>query len=414
MVGSFNHEKDTTMTQPKTDLNRTMISQFKQALMEDSDFLRPLIQTVAQELLEEEMNEAIGARKGERTVSRLSYRSGHYPRTLVTRVGKIELMVPQDREGRFSTAIFERYQRSEKALVSALIEMYIQGVSTRKVGEVAKELCGHDFSASAVSRMNKTLDGELERFARRRLEVEYPYLIVDARYEKVRIDGVIRDCAVLVAVGINWDGRREILGVEQANRESHTSWKDFIICLKKRGLSGVRLVITDDHAGLRKAIREVLPEALWQRCYVHFLRNALDHLPRKADDDCLQELRWIYDRRDTAEARRDLLAWIERWASRYRKLVDWVEQHIEETFTFYSFPRAHHKHVKSTNMLERFNQELKRRSHVVRIFPNEAALLRLIRALCVETHEDWIEAHRYLNMTHLRDHLKIALEADAA
>lgn len=402
------------MTKDISDLKQTMIAQFKQALKEDSDFLRPLIQTIAQELLEEEMNEAVGARKGERTSNRLSYRSGHYPRTLVTRVGKIELMVPQDREGRFSTAIFERYQRSEKALVSALIEMYVQGVSTRKVGEVAKELCGHDFSASAISRMNKTLDEELKRFAERRLEVEYPYLVLDARYEKVRIDGVIRDCAVLIAVGINWDGRREILGVEQANRESATSWKDFLLSLKKRGLSGVRLTITDDHCGLKKAVREVLPEAVWQRCYVHFLRNALDHLPRKADDDCLQELRWIYDRRDSAEAHRDLQAWIQRWGPRYPKLVDWVEDQIEETFTFYSFPRAHHKHIKSTNMLERFNQELKRRSHVVRIFPNEAALLRLIRALCVETHEDWIEAHRYLNMTHLRDHLKSTLQSEAA
>lgn len=402
------------MTKDITDLKQTMIAQFKQALKEDSDFLRPLIQTIAQELLEEEMNEAVGARKGERTANRLSYRSGHYPRTLVTRVGKIELMVPQDREGRFSTAIFERYQRSEKALVSALIEMYVQGVSTRKVGEVAKELCGHDFSASAISRMNKTLDEELKRFAERQLEVEYPYLVLDARYEKVRVDGVIRDCAVLIAVGINWDGRREILGVEQSNRESTTSWKDFLLSLKKRGLSGVRLTITDDHAGLKKAVREVLPEAVWQRCYVHFLRNAMDHLPRKADDDCLQELRWIYDRRDSAEAHLDLQAWIQRWGSRYPKLVDWVEDQIEETFTFYSFPRAHHKHIKSTNMLERFNQELKRRSHVVRIFPNEAALLRLIRALCVETHEDWIEAHRYLNMTHLRDHLKSTLQSEAA
>ena len=402
------------MTQDIKDLKTTMIAQFKQALKEETDFLRPLIQTLAQELLEEEMNEAVGARKGERTAHRLSYRSGHYPRTLVTRVGKIELMVPQDREGRFSTAIFERYQRSEKALVGALIEMYVQGVSTRKVGEVARELCGHDFSASAVSRMNKSLDAELKRFAERALEVEYPYLIVDARYEKVRIDGVIRDCAVLIAVGINWDGRREILGVEQASRESATSWKEFLLSLKKRGLNGVRLAITDDHAGLKKALREVLPEAIWQRCYVHFLRNALDHLPRKADDDCLQELRWIYDRRDSAEAQRDLQAWIQRWGPRYPKLVDWVEDQIEETFAFYRFPRAHHKHIKSTNMLERFNQELKRRSHVVRIFPNEAALLRLIRALCVETHEDWIEAHRYLNMTHLRDHLKTTLQSEAA
>jgi len=402
------------MTKTKQDQKKTTMEHYRQALSEDGEFLRPLIEMVLQTVLEEEMNEALGARKGERTEARLGYRSGYYARTLVTRVGKVELQVPQDRQGRFSTAIFERYQRSEKALVTALIEMYIQGVSTRKVGEVAKELCGHDFSASTISRLNKTLDAELARFAARALEVEYPYVIFDARYEKVRQDGLIRDSAVLVAVGINWDGRREILAVELANRESRSSWKDFLLRLKERGLRGVRLAITDDHAGLRGAIGEVLPEAVWQRCYVHFLRNALDHLPRKADDDCLQELRWLYDRRDLEEARRDLRAWIERWASRYPKLVDWVEQSIEETLAFYRFPRAHHKHIKSTNMLERLNQEIKRRSHVVRIFPNEASCLRLIRALCVEFHENWIEAHRYLNMTHLRDHLKTLLQDQAA
>lgn len=402
------------MTKLTEEQKKTTMERYQQALSEDGEFLRPLIETLLQQLLEAEMEEALGARKGERTTARVGYRSGYYTRTLITRVGKVELRVPQDRDGRFSTAIFERYQRSEKALVTALIEMYIQGVSTRKVGKVAEELCGHDFSASTISRLNQSLDAELARFAARALEAEYPYLVLDARYEKVRQDGLIRDSAVLVAVGINWDGRREILAVELANRESRSSWKEFLVRLKQRGLRGVRLAITDDHAGLRQAIAEVLPEAVWQRCYVHFLRNALDHLPRKADDDCLQELRWLYDRRDLEEARRDLRAWIERWASRYPKLVDWVEENIEQTLAFYRFPRAHHKHIKSTNMLERLNQEIKRRSHVVRIFPNEASCLRLIRALCVEFHENWIEAHRYLNMTHLRDHLKTLRQDQAA
>ena len=310
------------MTQNKTDLNQDMITQFQQALTQDKDFLRPMIQATLQELLEEEMNRVVGACKGERSEGRLGYRSGHDPRTLVTRVGKIELMIPQDRDGRFSTSIFERYQRSEKALVGTLVEMYVQGVSTRKVGKVARQLCGHDFSASAVSRLNKKLDHELERFCSRQLEVEYPYLILDARYEKVRLDGVIQDCAVMIAVGINWDGRREILSVELENRESHSSWKDFLSRLKQRGLHGTRLTITDAHEGLRKAVREVLPGTSWQRCYVHFLRNALDKLPKKADEECLQELRWIYDRRNLTEARRDLGNWIERWGTRYGKLVD--------------------------------------------------------------------------------------------
>jgi transposase-like protein len=383
--------------------------ELKQALMQDGDFLKPLVQLVLQELLEAEMEDTLGASKGERAEGRKGYRSGYYTRGLITRVGKLELRVPQDRQGRFSTEIFERYQRSEKAFVNTLAEMYIQGVSTRKVKAVTEELCGHAFSASTVSAMNVRLDQELSQFSSRRLETEYPYLILDARYEKVRLDGVIRSQAVLVAIGINWDGRREVLGVELANRESLNSWKEFLEGLRKRGLRGTELVITDDHQGLKKAVAEVLPEAAWQRCYVHFLRNALDHLPRKADDDCLMELRWLYDRKNLEEARRDLGVWLTKWQARYPKLCNWVEENIEETFTFYRWPLAHHKHLKSTNMLERVNEELKRRSHVIRIFPNPESCLRLMRALAVEIHEDWIEQHRYLNMELLREHKKLKL-----
>jgi putative transposase len=383
--------------------------ELKQALMQDGDFLKPLVQLVLQEVLEAEMEDTLGAGKGERVEGRKGYRSGYYTRGLITRVGKLELRVPQDRQGRFSTEIFERYQRSEKAFVNTLAEMYIQGVSTRKVKAVTEELCGHAFSASTVSTMNVRLDHELAQFSSRRLEAEYPYLILDARYEKVRLDGVIRSQAVLVAIGINWDGRREVLGVELANRESLNSWKEFLDGLRQRGLRGTELVITDDHQGLKKAVAEVFPEAAWQRCYVHFLRNAIDHLPRKADDDCLMELRWLYDRRSLEEARRDLGVWLKKWQSRYPKLCNWVEENIEETFTFYRWPLAHHKHLKSTNMLERVNEELKRRSHVIRIFPNPESCLRLMRALTVEIHEDWIEQHRYLNMELLREHKKLKL-----
>jgi putative transposase len=378
----------------------------KEIFAEQEDFLRKLIEQVVQQLLEAEMEEAVGAQKSERTADRLGYRSGYYSRTLMTRVGKLELRVPQDRQGRFRTEVFERYQRSEKALVGALAEMYVQGVSTRKVKAITEELCGHEFSASTISRINQSLDEELEKFARRPLEEEYPYLVVDARYEKVREEGVIRSQAVLVAIGISWDGRRCVLGVELANRESQSSWKQFLEGLRQRGLHGVLFVVSDDHSGLRKAIREVLPEAAWQRCYVHFLRNALDYLPRKADDDCLMELRWIYDRRNLEEARRDLTAWLAKWGSRYPKLCAWVEENIEETLTFYRLPGQHHKHLKSTNLLERLNEELKRRTLVVRIFPNGASCLRLIRALAVEMHENWIEATRYLNMDLLREQQK--------
>src|SRR5262245_7006525 len=327
------------MTQTKHKAERT---NWKELIGDQEDFLRPLVREVVQQVLEAEMEEAVGASKGERTPERVGYRAGYYGRTLVTRVGKLELRVPQDRQGRFRTEIFERYQRSEKALVAALAEMYLQGVSTRKVKAVTEELCGHEFSASSISRMVKQLDEELEKFAQRRLEEAYPYLILDARYEKVREDGAVRSQAVLVAIGINWEGRRCILGVDLANRESASSWKEFLVSLRKRGLNGVDFVGSDDHAGLKKAIQEVLPEAVWQRCYVHFLRNALDYLPRKADDDCLMELRWIYDRRNLEEAQRDVATWLAKWSARYPKLCNWVEENIHETLSFYRLPRQHH------------------------------------------------------------------------
>ena len=375
-------------------------------LAEDRDVLKSIVSEALQQTLEAEMDEALGAEKSERTPNRVGYRSGYYGRTLVTRVGKIELRVPQDRQGRFRTEVFERYQRSEKALTAAMMQMYLQGVSTRKVKAITEELCGHEFSSATISRIVAALDEELERFSRRRLEDDYPYLVLDARYEKVREEGTVRSQAVLIAIGIDWEGRRNVLAVELANRESASSWKEFLTALRERGLHGVQLAISDDHAGLRRAIREVLPEATWQRCYVHFLRNALDYLPRKADDDCLMELRWLYDRRNVEEVRRDLAAWLAKWATRYPKLCSWVEENIEETLSFYRLPRQHHKNLKSTNMLERIMEEIKRRTLVVRIFPNAASCLRLVRALAVEMHENWIEAIRYLNMEPLREQKK--------
>lgn len=385
---------------------RTETSDWKALFAGDADLMREIVRAAVDEILEVEMTEALGAERGERTEGRLGYRAGYYQRSLVTRVGKLELRVPRDRDGRFSTQLFERYSRSEKALVGALAEMYVQGVSTRKVKAITEELCGHSFSASAISRINATLDESLAEFAGRRLEEPYPYLICDARYERVREGGVIRSQAILVAIGVNCDGYRCVLGVEAAPRESTTSWRDFLLGLRERGLAGVELVVSDDHPGLRRGIAEVLPEAAWQRCYVHFLRNALDHLPRKVTDDCLQELRWLYDRRSLAEAQRDLAAWLARWQATYPGLCDWAEENIAETLTFYRLPREHHKHLKSTNMLERFNEEIRRRTRVVRIFPNRESCLRLIRALAVETHEGWLEEHRYLNMALLAEQKK--------
>ena len=269
--------------------------------------------------------ECLQAGKHERNDQRLGYRSGYYRRRLLTRVGTIVLRVPQDRAGRFSRQVFEQYQRSEKALVAALAQMYVQGVSTRKVAAITQELCGHEFSASSISMITARLETQLEQFSRRRLAEEFSYVVLDARYERVREGGVIVSRAILVALGIGWQGRRQVLAVECANRESQSSGREFLLQLKERGLTGVKFVVSDGHPGLKAAIREVLPAAWWQRCYVHFLRNTLDHLPRQADDDCLPELRWMYERRDVEEARRDLRQWLEKWSNKYPKLCAWVE-----------------------------------------------------------------------------------------
>ena len=230
-------------------------------LLSEEDAIKKLMQTLLQEVLEAEMDQAVQASKSERIAGRLGYRSGHYPRTLVRRVGKLDLRVPQDRKSRFSTELFERYQRREKALVAALMEMYVQGVSTRRVKAITEELCGHEFSASAVSTINQKLDAELTRFMTRRLEEEYPYVILDARYERMREGGVGQGRVVSITLGIGWDGRRHMLSVELANRESATSWKDHLLALKARGLRGVRFVVSDDHPGLKRAVMEALPEA---------------------------------------------------------------------------------------------------------------------------------------------------------
>jgi transposase-like protein len=297
----------------------------KELLSQSPDGLREIVRAVMQEMLEAEMTDALQAEKGERTATRLGYRSGYCSRTLVTRVGKPELRVPQDRDGRFSTELFERYQRSEQALVATLAEMYVQGVSTRKVKAIAEELCGHSFSASAISAINKRLDDSLAQFTSRRLEEPFPSLILDARYEKVREGGIVASQAVLIAVGIDWDGRRQILGVEMANRESQSSWRTFLLGLRERGLSGVELVVADDHAGGPPSVR---------CCPKPPTRGAM----------CTS-------------------------SGMPSRLVAWAEETIEETLTFYRLPRQHHK---STNMLERLNEEIRRRTYVVRIFPNAA------------------------------------------
>ena len=385
------------------------MEEVKALFTENPDAFRTLLQKVVQDALESEMENFLEAGPYERTETRRGYRAGYYSRRMETRVGTLTLRVPQDRDGNFKTELFERYQRSEKALVSSMMEMYIEGVSTRKVAKVTEVLCGTEFSAATVSSLTKKMDESLKKFANRPLTEAYPYIILDARYEKVRIDGIVQNQAVLIALGISWDGRREVLGVELAQKESKSIWKDFLVGLKERGLHGVEFVVSDDHCGICNAVSAVLTEAIWQRCYVHFLRNALDHMPKKhIDPACMMELRWIYDRRTIDEAMSDLKAWLSKWSEKYPTLCEWVEENIGETLSFYKLPHVHHKHLKSTNMLERMNQEIKRRTHIIRTFPNRESCLRMVRALAVETHEAWQVETRYLNMDELKEYKKEA------
>ena len=374
------------------------------ALLDDSGFLREIVQRVLQEVLEAEMTEHVGAAPYERVEGRTGRRNGHKPRALRTRVGTLNLLVPQDREGTFSTRLFSRYQRNEKALCLALMEMYLEGVSTRKVKDITEALCGTSFSKSTVSSLAGSLDSELGAWRGRRLEAEaYPYLFVDARYEKVRVDRRVVNQGVLVVSGVRDDGFREILGVEVANTESEATYQELFRSLKRRGLSGVELVVSDDHEGLKAAIARHFQGASHQRCQVHYARNLLGMVGVTRRKELAEGLRGVFaaPSREVALGLASELA--DRWRGGYPGVAEHVEEHIEECLTCLAFPESHRRRIRTTNSLERFNQELKRRTRVVRIFPNREACLRLVSALAVEQSEEWLTGRRYLDMGDLAE-----------
>jgi transposase-like protein len=379
-------------------------------MLDDPAFLRELVERVVQQILEVEMTEHIGAAPYERAQGRTGHRNGHKPRTLRTRVGALNLMVPQDREGTFSTRLFSRYQRNEKALVLALMEMYVEGVSTRKVKEVTEELCGTSFSKSLVSSLAGSLDSELSAWRERRLEAEaYPYLFVDARYEKVRIDGRVVSQGVLVVSGVRKDGFREILAVEVSDTESEATYHELFRSLKRRGLSGVQLVVSDDHGGLKAAIARHFQGATYQRCQVHYARNLLGMVSYARRKELAADLRGLFAAPDRHSALEFASCVAEKWrGSGQEKVASHIEEHIEECLACLAFPETHRQRIRTTNGLERFNQELKRRTRVVRIFPNREACLRLVTALAVEQSEEWVTGRRYLDMQELEEHRRSA------
>jgi putative transposase len=385
-----------------TDHRRAEAELVQGPLLDDPGFLKEIVQRVVQELLEAEMTEHIGAAPYERNATRTGQRNGHKPRTLRTRVGTLNLLVPQDREGTFCTRIFARYQRNEKALVVALMEMYVEGVSTRKVKDITEQLCGTSFSKSLVSRLAGELDSELKRWRDRPLhEKAYPYLFVDARYEKARVDHRIVSEGVLIVYGVDEEGYREILGVEVADTESEATYHQLFRSLKARGLKGVRLVTSDDHSGLEAAISRHFQGASWQRCQFHYAKNLLKLVGSKKRAQLAEGLREVFacPTRQTALEVAGELA--DRWRGSHPQVAEHIEEHIEECLTCLVFPAAHRKRIRTTNGLERLNQEIKRRTRVVRIFPNREACLRLVTALAIEHSEEWVSGRRYLNMEEL-------------
>jgi transposase-like protein len=361
------------------------------------DFFRTLLQNTVQQVLEAEMTSFLGAENYERNGTRRGWRNGYKPRFLKTRVGKLELMVPQDRDGQFQTELFDRYQRSEKAFVAALLQMYLEGVSTRKVTEITEALCGLEVSKSQVSALTQKLDAEINEWRMRRLTEEYPYLIFDARYEKVRRGGSVVSQGVLVAIGISAAGYREVLGGWVAESESEASWGAVFAELKERGLRGVRYVVSDDHKGMVKAIERHFQGAAWQRCQVHFLRNALALCSRQQRPMVLRLMKAITEAPTREAAKAALAVAVAELEKKAPKVARLLEEHGEEILGVYALPEPHRKRMRTTNMLERQNQELKRRTRVIRVFPHEQSLLRLIAALLMETNQEWM-GRIYLKM----------------
>jgi putative transposase len=399
-----------------TDHRRTDTQMAQEVLLDDAGFLAEVVQRVLQELLEAEMTEHVGAAPYERAAGRKGHRNGHKPRALRTRVGTLNLLVPQDREGTFSTRLFARYQRNEKALCLALMEMYVEGVSTRKVKDITEALCGTSFSKSLVSSLAGSLDAELRAWRERRLEgTAYPYLFVDARYEKVRVGHRIVSQGVLIVSAVRDDGFREIVGVQVADTESEATYQDLFRSLKARGLKGVELVVSDDHEGLKAAVFRHFQGASWQRCQVHYARNLLGMVGAKSRKELAADLRAVFAATSSEQALGIASKVARRWREEgHEKVAEHIEEHVEECLSCLAFPESHRRRIRTTNGQERLNQEIKRRTRVVRIFPNSQACLRLVSALAVEQSEEWVTGRRYLDMRELEEQRREDRQAEGA
>ena len=371
------------------------------------DFLRDAVRWMVQELMEAEVSTQIGAERYERSPERTTQRNGTRSRTWDTRVGTIELAIPKLRTGSYFPTWLEPRKRSEQALVAVVAEAYVNGVSTRKVEALVQSLGIASLSKSEVSRLCTSLDAQVQAFRTRRLDAVYPYLWLDARYEKVREDHRVVSMAVIVAYGVRADGVREVLGLDIGLSEDVVLWREFLQGLVARGLRGVQLAISDAHVGLKQAIREVLVGTSWQRCRVHFMRNLLAHVPKAAQAMVAATVRTIFEQPDGAAARKQLHQVASSLRERFPKVVTILEEAEDDILAHFAFPAAHRRQIASTNPLERLNKELKRRSAVVGIFPNRPAVLRLLGAVLVEQADEWLVGRHYFSDVSMRQVLDL-------
>jgi transposase-like protein len=388
----------------------------------EADFLREGVRWLVQELMEAEVSAQIGAERYERSEERTTQRNGYRTRPWETRMGTLEVAIPKLRSGSYFPSWLEARKRGEQALVAVVAEAYVQGISTRKVEALVQTLGISGISKSEVSRMAASLDAQVAAFRTRRLDAEYPYIWVDARYEYVREDHRVQSMAVVIAYGVRADGVREVLGLNIGLSEDVVLWREFLQSLVARGVRGVKLVISDAHRGLKQAIKEVFLGAAWQRCRVHFMRNLLARVPKSAQAMVAATVRTIFDQPDRAAAEAQLVQVLAALQARFPAVTQLVVEAEGEILTFYDFPPEHRRQIYSTNPLERLNKELKRRSAVVGIFPNRGAVLRLFGALLAEQNDEWLVAgHRYMSEMSLRklfvqpeEEMLVQLEAKTA
>ena len=379
------------------ELRMALADVLRKAGVEDADFLRDGMRVLAQELMDIELEQHLGAARHERTPERSGYRNGTRERSWDTRVGTIELQVPRVRDGSFFPSLLEPRRRAERALVGVVQEAYVQGVSTRRVDDLVQALGMQGISKSQVSRLCAELDTEVERFRTRKLVGPYPYVWLDGTFVKVREHGRVVSQAIVIAIGVTNSGEREVLGLDVGPTESGAFWLAFLRGLVARGLGGVKLVVSDAHAGLKAAIAAVLQDAAWQRCRVHFIRDVLGVVRKDAQQMVAATIRTVFVQPDAVAARHTWRTVADSFRARFGRVAQLMDEAEDEVLAYLSFPHEHWHQIWSNNPLERLNKEIKRRTDVVGIFPNPDAVVRLVGAVLAEQHDEWQVARRYFS-----------------